>query len=549
MLLKKGIVREIGKDVITVDVGLESYGKIPASKFTQEKLANLKVDDEIEVFVYNRFGLSLVLKQDTKEDSMTINEKKENDKPVEETTRKPKIIRKKQDTKDESNHKNEEVSDSNAALFSEKKSHISVDSSDSTKNNPKTGLEAIGYLYNLTYIKEIFKLSGEQVDRDRLNSYVDNKWENNEVLCYEADLKEASADSKDISFCLIELGYNDKYKQPIYGGFAREIPSALKDGRWQGVIIGSKEECLKNFNYDPVKGLVSIFKDRSFTYFNFRNSQDVKNFLNKLKGTAMNEPWGRPPQYPILRSYIDHTYSKLLLEDDKKEDKDKKIKSLPDGRKIFNTGLLDKYFNQIFIIGREDNDGMLSDLGILSETSKEMQTFKKDLPGMASYFIKREDVVFDANLQIKMDPDNYKHIFEDGLERGRLKKYTTDYEKAKEVGEDEVEKLISKIAMEFKTALECTQKLAQRNYKLAIPQFYRTADNMQFLLPIYLSFDFDKDPDCVLAVEYCEEEECYRGYTILTPGMAYNNARLIAKPDVFWLEDWMKKNSDTEKKS
>ena len=139
MLLKKGVVREIGKDVITVDVGLESYGKIPASKFTQEKLANLKVDDEIEVFVYNRFGLSLVLKQDTKEDSMTINEKKENDKPLEETTRKPKIIiRKKQDTKDESNHKNEEVSNPNAALFSEKKPHTSIDSSDSTKNNPKT---------------------------------------------------------------------------------------------------------------------------------------------------------------------------------------------------------------------------------------------------------------------------------------------------------------------------------------------------------------------------------------------------------------------------
>ncbi|NLT48515.1 MAG: DUF3825 domain-containing protein, partial [Clostridiales bacterium] len=29
----------------------------------------------------------------------------------------------------------------------------------------------------------------------------------------------------------------------------------------------------------------------------------------------------------------------------------------------------------------------------------------------------------------------------------------------------------------------------------------------------------------------------YRGATILTLDMAYNNARLIAKPDVFWLVD------------
>lgn len=54
--ISKGIVRAIRKDVIIVDVGLKSDGVISASEFTPEELANLKVNDEIEVVVENWDG-------------------------------------------------------------------------------------------------------------------------------------------------------------------------------------------------------------------------------------------------------------------------------------------------------------------------------------------------------------------------------------------------------------------------------------------------------------------------------------------------------------
>ena len=54
--IREGIVRAIRKDVIIVDVGLKSDGVISASEFTPEELANLKVDDKIEVVVENWDG-------------------------------------------------------------------------------------------------------------------------------------------------------------------------------------------------------------------------------------------------------------------------------------------------------------------------------------------------------------------------------------------------------------------------------------------------------------------------------------------------------------
>ena len=54
--ISKGIIRAIRKEVIIVDVGLKSDGVILASEFTPEELANLKVNDEIEVVVENWDG-------------------------------------------------------------------------------------------------------------------------------------------------------------------------------------------------------------------------------------------------------------------------------------------------------------------------------------------------------------------------------------------------------------------------------------------------------------------------------------------------------------
>ena len=83
-----------------------------------------------------------------------------------------------------------------------------------------------------------------------------------------------------------------------------------------------------------------------------------------------------------------------------------------------------------------------------------------------------------------------------------------------------------------------TKKRVYRNYKTAIPQYFREgggeAGKLQLLLPICL-----QNPsvaDLALTVEKTEQGDAYRGSIILTLDMAYNNARLLARPDTEWLQ-------------
>ena len=55
---------------------------------------------------------------------------------------------------------------------------------------------------------------------------------------------------------------------------------------------------------------------------------------------------------------------------------------------------------------------------------------------------------------------------------------------------------------------------------------------MSLLLPLDLTDD--EKPDVALVVELVESG-AYLGQTILTMNMAYNNARLISRPDSDWL--------------
>lgn len=87
--------------------------------------------------------------------------------------------------------------------------------------------------------------------------------------------------------------------------------------------------------------------------------------------------------------------------------------------------------------------------------------------------------------------------------------------------------------MLFQSAVSFASRLAERNYKLIVPQYWPKTNGIQFLMPIYLSGEFAGRPDLALVLE--KRATCYQGTTILTLDMAYQNARLVAKPDDFWL--------------
>lgn len=73
-------------------------------------------------------------------------------------------------------------------------------------------------------------------------------------------------------------------------------------------------------------------------------------------------------------------------------------------------------------------------------------------------------------------------------------------------------------------------KRIKRNYKTAIPHFYD--GKIQFLLP--LCFRANKS-EALGALVVNKNENIYEAHTILSLDQAYNNARLLAKPDREWL--------------
>ncbi len=82
-----------------------------------------------------------------------------------------------------------------------------------------------------------------------------------------------------------------------------------------------------------------------------------------------------------------------------------------------------------------------------------------------------------------------------------------------------------------------TKKRVYRNYKAAVPQYYRDKGGeggVQLLLPICL--ENPARADLALVVAKSEAGNAYRGSTVLTLDMGYNNARLLSRPDTDWLQ-------------
>ena len=220
-------------------------------------------------------------------------------------------------------------------------------------------------------------------------------------------------------------------------------------------------------------------------------------YTEQLSQIADKENWSNStyPNNGILANYIVKTYDKLTSE--------KKI-IIGQDYALFNTGLFNKYYDPIyayqtgteisFLTGYE-----LSSIGIT------------DRPERANYFENPELLLFDWHYPIDV---YYKHILDDEKNKNRLPQEFLDSD--------------NKINI-INGALGTMKKRVSANYKLAIPQYYE--GKIQLLWPLGLMSD--NKPDVAIAVT--KKNNCYQGHTCLTLDMAYNNARLIAKPESNWL--------------
>lgn len=265
-------------------------------------------------------------------------------------------------------------------------------------------------------------------------------------------------------------------------------------------------------------------------------------FLKRLAEKAVFEDWSfkdydAKVAHPILKSYLENSFIQGMCNNEILFKRDDNIICM-------NTGLLNPYFNDIYIIcsiqAMEEDD--LFKERYINPQIKDSSELRHDYdilypPKPVSFYQDVKDLIFDCNTASKEEgvQINDYHIFEENIERINLSlpKDKSLYDKTSIAS-------LYNCKKDFEAALNNSLKLAKRNYKLITPQFWPDTGRVQYLVPIYINGMCNETNQVILPnVALCLEKQPdgrYFGTTVLTLGMAYQNARLIAKPDTFWLD-------------
>lgn len=285
--------------------------------------------------------------------------------------------------------------------------------------------------------------------------------------------------------------------------------------------------------------------------------------IKQLKEKALqDEQWSYGENngketFPILKSYLTYTFDRLATEDEDHKDDETwslKIKESEDGRfAVFNTGLVDELYEPIYAWFRRNKNERPGGAKwifrqFVKSTDKERQIlariFGTDMPKAAHYFNATSELVYDIRHNISYY--NWKHFVERcerlPFEFLKRKGPAFDYDRKKK--DDRFYKELSEAILHdpisyndikdsITNAIRYALKRVEWNFKTAIPIYYPTKKNISLLLPLAL-VDRNKI-DCALALEADDSNASYIAHTILTLKMAYNDARLITRPDSDWL--------------
>lgn len=211
-------------------------------------------------------------------------------------------------------------------------------------------------------------------------------------------------------------------------------------------------------------------------------------------------------KYGVLFQYIYHTFSK---------NQDEGNLVIEDGFCIMNTGLLTTSGEEIFMLFSENTRAGEQEWFFNSfyraSDRKIPESMRGKLPRHIDYFDGNpEDMYFNPRLTLLY---NMEHIIKDNYERLPASLRQLDD---------------SLLVSVLNSQAEQMKKRILRNNRLVVPQYY--GKTIMYLAP--LKFGKDVVP---LAIE--KNKNSYRINTILTPGMAYCNARLIMKPESNWLQN------------
>lgn len=274
--------------------------------------------------------------------------------------------------------------------------------------------------------------------------------------------------------------------------------------------------------------------------------RDLETLAEPERWTYISVPDKSP--LPVLDGYVKNTF----------------LRAFAQGKVVttervacFNTGLLTPSQEEIFgvftVADRYLSDQPLSPtnkmwfLKAWARAGDRILTEFSSLPPLASYWDDAADLIFNPALHVQLNVD---HIVRDNLSRfpvelgGQLEidgtprdlKEPEAYlaEDADEAGDESIDDIPLATRNALEGAMKHSIRLAQRTYRVAVPQFYR--ERIQLLLPIYLRDT--KKPDLALTLE--RHGDWYRAATVLYPDWAYKHARLLSRPNSEWLGGFRK---------
>jgi hypothetical protein len=385
----------------------------------------------------------------------------------------------------------------------------------------KNGVTNFGFVTNLrTFIQEANDLLAQdqvQFKAFEFNALVDKTSEDKTVIYKNKFGKNTTAETA--LYALFKTSKKTVTGQELIAYYDR----ARIEKNWTGIYFTTEKDFEKEVKDNLMFRLGSI---------NFENWQDGLQFLEDLKTKCIPEKWNYKSHqsgipHPILKSYIENTFEKL-----KAENNGSKILRSDDKKYvIFNTGLLDKFFHEIFIIVHVIEEGgeilyrnayilnSLTDLTKIGFNVNGKRIVKQDdLPEPAIFFTNINEVIFHPDIEIDRNYDKFTHIIEERRER---------------FPKEDQERDTTELARKLDNSINYAIAIAKRNYKLVIPMYRPQVAKIQLLMPIYLSGSFTSSPDFALVLDL--EDGIYTPETILPLDAAYQNARLITKPDELWL--------------
>jgi len=244
--------------------------------------------------------------------------------------------------------------------------------------------------------------------------------------------------------------------------------------------------------------------------YDFIYMKDYNKNISDLANMAIPEPWTfqSDENNSILKRYLSKTLERL-------QEENKVVTT--DNFCAFDTGLFTQNYESIYLLAEKSSRQVGQNI-IKEWAFKEFCTEYRfdstdilNIPKRADYFTDPSLLIFDWHYPVRVQ---YGHILDDGKNQYRLPDCIAN----------------SKMKLQLFTGIVDTSiKRVIANYKLAVPQYYD--GTIQLLIPLF--FEDGNKPELALVVT--KKDGYYQGHTCLTLDMAYNNARLIAKPESNWL--------------